>query len=124
MLISPDFEGRVGRHPAKPCLGVGDDLAARTGSVEAQEGFLEDLLRLIGIGDDLIGHLEHQASVVLYGLGAYIGWLAQNFLSVRMSIWATYRMRMVKDCMKPSFAKESGRAGSEFVLYDPRGATM
>ena len=59
MLIPPDFEGRVGRHPAKPCFGVGDDLAAHTGGVEAQEGFLEDLLRFVGIGDDRIGHLEH-----------------------------------------------------------------
>ena len=78
MLVAPDFEGRVGCHPAKPCLGVGDDLAAHTGGVEAQEGFLEDLLRFVGIGDDLIGHLEDQASVVLYGLGAYVGWSVQN----------------------------------------------
>ena len=78
MLMPPDFEGRVGRHPAKPCLGVSDDFAAHTGRVEAQEGLLEDLLCLVGIGGDLIGDLEDQASVVLYGFGAYVGWSAQN----------------------------------------------
>ena len=66
--------------------------------MEVQKGFLEDLLRLVVIGDDLIGHLEHQASVVLNGFGTYVGWSAQNFLSVWM--------------------------GSAFVLYDPQSATM
>ena len=91
MLIPSDFEGRVSCHLAKPCLGVGDDLAAHTGRVEAQEGLLEDLLRFIGIGDDLIGYFEYQASVVLYRFSAYIGWSVQNFLPVWMSECRRYR---------------------------------
>lgn len=57
---------------------------------------------------DRLGYALHFHSEVLYGFGAYVGWSAQNFLSVWMSIRTTYRMRMAKDCMKPSFAEEGG----------------